>query len=140
MREFFRKNMYLITLMHPYFQDLPSYVRMYYHARTTDQVFRYKTYNPCHVNCMEGEQHHVDGPCRLGTKLHPIPCAKQGYLCQWRGLEYLHEHCNPPVIHRDLKSSNILLDSNFNAKLFDFGLAATFGAQNKNIKLSGTLG
>ncbi|KAL7106492.1 hypothetical protein ACP275_07G116900 [Erythranthe tilingii] len=33
-----------------------------------------------------------------------------------RGLEYLHEHCHPPVIHRDLKSSNILLDSNFNAK------------------------
>ncbi|KAL3633886.1 hypothetical protein CASFOL_022648 [Castilleja foliolosa] len=35
-----------------------------------------------------------------------------------RGLEYLHELCNPPVIHRDLKSSNILLDSNFNAKHF----------------------
>ncbi|XP_020551059.1 probable receptor-like protein kinase At1g80640 isoform X4 [Sesamum indicum] len=33
-----------------------------------------------------------------------------------RGLEYLHEHCHPPVIHRDLKSSNILLDSDFNAK------------------------
>ena len=34
-----------------------------------------------------------------------------------RGLEYLHEHCNPSVIHRDLKTSNILLDSNFNAKV-----------------------
>ncbi|KAF6143697.1 hypothetical protein GIB67_021707 [Kingdonia uniflora] len=58
-----------------------------------------------------------------------------------RGLEYLHESCNPTVIHRDLKSSNILLDSNFNAKLSDFGLSVTVGNQNKNnIKLSGTLG
>jgi len=34
-----------------------------------------------------------------------------------RGLEYLHEHCYPAVIHRDMKSSNILLDANFNAKV-----------------------
>lgn len=58
-----------------------------------------------------------------------------------KGLEYLHEHCTPAVIHRDLKSSNILLDSNFNAKLSDFGLAVIDGAQNKNdLKLSGTVG
>ncbi|XP_057809872.1 probable serine/threonine-protein kinase PBL23 [Salvia miltiorrhiza] len=40
-----------------------------------------------------------------------------------RGLEYLHETASPPVIYRDFKSSNILLDANFNPKLSDFGLA-----------------
>ncbi|XP_057951055.1 probable serine/threonine-protein kinase PBL23 isoform X4 [Malania oleifera] len=40
-----------------------------------------------------------------------------------RGLEYLHEIANPPVIYRDFKSSNILLDEDFNPKLSDFGLA-----------------
>ncbi|XP_023002849.1 probable serine/threonine-protein kinase PBL21 [Cucurbita maxima] len=40
-----------------------------------------------------------------------------------RGLEYLHCEANPPVIYRDLKSANILLDNYFNPKLSDFGLA-----------------
>lgn len=40
-----------------------------------------------------------------------------------KGLEYLHDKANPPVIYRDLKCSNILLDENYNPKLSDFGLA-----------------
>ena len=39
------------------------------------------------------------------------------------GLEYLHDKMNPPVIYRDLKSSNILLGEDYYPKLSDFGLA-----------------
>lgn len=40
-----------------------------------------------------------------------------------KGVDYLHNEADPPVIFRDLKPSNILLDQGFNAKLSDFGLA-----------------
>ncbi|XP_074566547.1 putative serine/threonine-protein kinase PBL7 isoform X1 [Curcuma longa] len=40
-----------------------------------------------------------------------------------KGLEYLHDTASPPVIYRDLKCSNILLDEDYNPKLSDFGLA-----------------
>lgn len=40
-----------------------------------------------------------------------------------RGIAYLHEDCHPRIIHRDIKSSNILLDNNFESQVSDFGLA-----------------
>nr|ACU18579.1 unknown [Glycine max] len=68
----------------------------------------------------------------LEDHLHDIPPGKK--QLDWntrmkiaagaaKGLEYLHDKANPPVIYRDLKCSNILLGEGYHPKLSDFGLA-----------------
>ncbi|KAI9077926.1 hypothetical protein K1719_040055 [Acacia pycnantha] len=57
-----------------------------------------------------------------------------------RGLEYLHDKANPPVVYRDLKSSNILLDGNLNPKLSDFGLNKLSGGDRTNLISPGVTG
>ncbi|XP_024968880.1 lysM domain receptor-like kinase 3 [Cynara cardunculus var. scolymus] len=47
-----------------------------------------------------------------------------------RGLEYIHEHTKTHYVHRDIKTSNILLDGAFKAKISDFGLAKLVGRTN----------
>ncbi|KAH0727022.1 hypothetical protein KY284_002887 [Solanum tuberosum] len=60
-----------------------------------------------------------------------------------RGLQYLHDHVDPPIIHRDIKSNNILLDERLNAKVADFGLSKTMCEPDKgyvSTQVKGTMG
>ncbi|KAM1047000.1 hypothetical protein ACFX2C_026426 [Malus domestica] len=57
-----------------------------------------------------------------------------------QGLSYMRHDCVPPVVHRDMKSSNILLDSDFNAKIADFGLAKMLVKQGEPATMSSVAG
>ncbi|CAJ1936250.1 unnamed protein product, partial [Sphenostylis stenocarpa] len=57
-----------------------------------------------------------------------------------RGLEYLHCGASPPVVHRDIKSCNILLDQSMKAKVTDFGLSRPEMIKPRTSKIRGTFG
>ncbi|CAK9188647.1 unnamed protein product [Ilex paraguariensis] len=80
--------------------------------------------------------------------------GKSGFRLNWmrrlrialdsaKGLAYMHELANPPIIHRDIKSTNILLDDHLNAKVADFGLSKLLADTSKSYvstQVKGTMG
>ncbi|KAK1357756.1 hypothetical protein POM88_051012 [Heracleum sosnowskyi] len=70
------------------------------------------------------------------------PVRQRIALGSARGLAYLHDHCDPNIIHRDVKAANILLDEEFEAVVGDFGLSKLMDYRNAYITTAvrGTIG
>ncbi|XP_059310527.1 serine/threonine-protein kinase-like protein ACR4 isoform X2 [Lycium ferocissimum] len=104
--------------------------------------------------CEEGEERLLVYEYMANGSLHQHLHGKNKAQLDWirrvtiavqaaRGIEYLHGYACPPVIHRDIKSSNILIDEEHNARVADFGLSL-LGPANSSSPLAelpaGTLG
>ncbi|KAE8691956.1 putative LRR receptor-like serine/threonine-protein kinase [Hibiscus syriacus] len=85
--------------------------------------------------------------CRLRDNIHRRTVLdwtrrKRIALGSARGLVYLHEQCDPKIIHRDVKAANILLDEDFEAVVGDFGLAKLLDHRDSHVTTAvrGTVG
>ncbi len=76
------------------------------------------------------------------TKILDWPTRQKIAIDMARGIDYLHYRAQPQILHRDIKSSNILLDSDFNARVSDFGLAkfTPDGITHLTTRAAGTFG
>lgn len=72
---------------------------------------------------------------KIGIKLN-WPARRKIAIGAARGLAFLHHNCIPHIIHRDMKSSNVLLDENLEARVSDFGMARLMSAMDTHLSVS----
>ncbi|XP_056847272.1 probable LRR receptor-like serine/threonine-protein kinase At1g29720 isoform X2 [Raphanus sativus] len=79
-----------------------------------------------------------------GKSSHKLNWSTRQKICVGiaRGLEFLHYGSTIKMVHRDIKTTNVLLDTDFNAKISDFGLARLHDEEHSHIstKIAGTIG
>ncbi|OIV90847.1 hypothetical protein TanjilG_15580 [Lupinus angustifolius] len=120
----FRTEVDLLSRLHsPYLVELLGYCADHNHRLL---IFEYLPNGTLHnyIHSSNNQTQPLDWWARLRIALD---CA--------RALELLHEHAVSPVIHRDFKSNNVLLDHNFRAKVSDFGLVK-MGSEKMNGQVS----
>ncbi|KAK7393599.1 hypothetical protein VNO78_22157 [Psophocarpus tetragonolobus] len=110
-REFLVEVLMLSLLHHPNLVNLVGYC--------ADGDQRLLVYEFMSLGSLEDHLHDISP----GTKRLEWNTRMKIAAGAARGLEYLHDKANPPVIYRDLKCSNILLGEGYHPKLSDFGLA-----------------
>ncbi|KAF8716822.1 hypothetical protein HU200_025919 [Digitaria exilis] len=126
----FKNEIELLSRVHH--KNLVSLVGFCYEQGEQMLVYEYIPYGTLRENLMGKGGVSLDWKKRLRIA---IGSAK--------GIAYLHELADPPIIHRDIKSTNILLDESLNAKVADFGLSKLVSDTQKghvSTQVKGTLG
>ncbi|XP_072972722.1 serine/threonine-protein kinase-like protein CCR4 [Typha angustifolia] len=111
----------LVLLSRVHHKNLVSLLGFCHHHGERILVFEFMSNGSLHDHLHHNDHHLSTWAARLSLALDAA-----------RGLEYLHTYAVPAIIHRDVKSSNILLDGEWNAKVSDFGLSLTSAREEED--------
>ncbi|XP_031249224.1 probable LRR receptor-like serine/threonine-protein kinase At1g56130 isoform X8 [Pistacia vera] len=120
---------------------------------TTITAVQHRNLVKLHGCCIEGTRHLLVYEYHENKSLDQVLFGNRELHLDWptrfniclgtaRGLAYLHEESRPKIVHRDIKASNILLDTELCPKISDFGLAKLFDDKKTHIStgVAGTIG